>query len=553
MKTSTLLEDIKSRLDIVDLISGYVQLKKAGQNWKGLCPFHSEKTPSFMVSQSKQIFHCFGCGAGGDIIAFVKAYENISFPEAVSLLAGKAGIALPATGISDRNSRKEEKIRNAMREAGAFFARQLSHSASTLDYLKQRGISHESVESFMLGYAPPGSNSLLKYLGKKGYDDEVIRDAGLAAQGNRGLYDMFRQRLMFPITGVSGGVLAFGGRALAGVNPKYINSPETAVFKKSDTLYGLSSAREEIRRQNRVMIVEGYLDVIVCHQHGFKNAVAPLGTSLTEGQTRKLRNMTDSAVLVFDGDTAGIAAAKRALPVICRHNFTAGVLVLPGGEDPDSYIRKYGGQSFQELLDNAGTLVDFLLGVSRSGRTDTVREILMLVSEVKDLLLADEMLIELADRTRMNEGTIREEFRKIRTKPAGNVQVQRVEPGVLNKEEYILLSAVIAFPEKSGHVFSELDIEDLRDATVRSLCRKITSLPEDKDISSILDTADEAERRILTKLSVDPGFDPEDVDRNIEDCIRTVRKRKLDEKILSARMSGEFRLLNQLIAERINL
>jgi DNA primase len=553
MKTSTLLEDIKSRLDIVDLISGYVQLKKAGQNWKGLCPFHSEKTPSFMVSQTKQIFHCFGCGAGGDVVAFVSAYENLSFPEAVSLLAKRAGIAVPLNGRGEKSFGKEEKIRNAMREASAFFAGQLRNSRMTLDYLGQRGIAPESVESFMLGYAPPGWDSLLKYLRKRGYDDEVIRDAGLAVPGNRGLYDMFRQRLMFPITSMSGGVLAFGGRALADVNPKYINSPETAVFKKSDTLYGLSSAKDEIRRQNRVMIVEGYLDVIVCHQHGFTNAVAPLGTSLTAGQIKKLRNLTNRAVLVFDGDTAGIAAAKRALPVICRHNLTAGILILPDSEDPDSYIRKYGSQSFLELLEHAKTMVDFMVGVSRSGRTDTVREVLMLISEVKDLLLADEMLIELADRTRINEGTIREEFRRIRTKSPGRDDTLRGETGTLNNEEYILLSAVIAFPGKYDYVFSELNIEDIRDATVRSLCRKIACLPGDKDLSIILDTADEGERRVLTKFSVDPGFDIEHVDRNIEDCIRMIRKRKLDERIRSAEISGDLRLLNDLIVERNNL
>ena len=550
MKTSAIIEEIKSRLDIVDVISGYVQLKKAGQNWKGLCPFHAEKTPSFMVSQTKQIFHCFGCGAGGDMVEFVKVYENISFPEAIGLLAKKAGVALPAAGRGDGSSGREEKIRNAMRDAGAFFAAQLGRSASTLDYLKQRGITPESVESFMLGYAPAGWDNLLKYLKKKGYDHDVIRDAGLVVQGDRGLYDMFRQRLMFPITNMSGWVIAFGGRALADVNPKYINSPETPVFKKSDTLYGLSSAREEIRRQNSVLIVEGYLDVIICHQHGFRNAVAPLGTALTEGQIKKLRNMADSAVLVFDGDSAGIAAARRSLPVICRNNFDAAIMVLPDGEDPDSYIRKHGGPAFLELLKHAKTVVDFMLGVSRGRKSDMVREVLSLISVVNDVLLADEMLTELAERTGMNEGTIREEFRRIRSKTAGHGGRLQAGPDAPNTEEYILLSSIIAFPEKSGHVFSELRIEEFRDATVRSLCSKIASLPDKGDISGVLDSVDERERRILTKLSVDPGFDLENVDRNIEDCIRTIRKRKLDESIRSAEKAGDLRLLNDLIIKR---
>jgi DNA primase len=312
MRNVRILEEIKSRVDIVNLISRYVGLKKSGQNWKGLCPFHSEKTPSFTVNEAKQIFHCFGCGAGGDVITFLMKYENVSFHEATGILAKDAGIPLPSENAGAKNLQRDEKIRNALFDACNYFEMRLRESETALEYLRERGISEESAGLFRLGYAPAGWQNLLHYLRRAGHGDEVIQAAGLAVKGEKGLYDMFRQRVMFPIMSAGGNILAFGGRALAdgkdprnGSVPKYINSPETAVFRKSDTLFGLFTAKEAIRRENRVIIVEGYMDVIVCFQYGFRNVVAPLGTSLTSGHVRRLRNFTNDSVLVFDGDAAG--------------------------------------------------------------------------------------------------------------------------------------------------------------------------------------------------------------------------------------------------------
>ena len=535
----------------MDFISSYVQLKKSGQNWKGVCPFHAEKTPSFMVSRAKQIFHCFGCGAGGDVISFVMRHENLAFNEALELLGKKAGVAMPAGGTDKRSIQKYEKIRELLLEASNYYTEKLKESKPAMAYLARRGITGESVALFRLGYAPEGWHNLIGHLRRIGCADTVIKDAGLAVQGNKGYYDMFRHRIIFPIMSMSGGVIAFGGRAMDDSSPKYINSPETAVFKKSDTLFGLCHAKEAVRKENSVIIVEGYMDVIVCHQYGFQNAVAPLGTALTPAHIQKLRTMAGSAVLVFDGDAAGRAAAKRALSLICQSNYSAKVLVLPDKEDPDSYLRRHGSGPFRELLETAKTPVDFLFEVASGSKVDTVRETLALISGITDVLAADAMLVELSQKGGIHETAIRAEFAKIRNSaahggsPAGDVQL----PAAYN-EEYLLLSAVIAFPEKMDSVLSRIDLNDLRDKSVVSLFKKLASLRKTAEAGRVLDVADAEEAKILTRLSVAPGFDPEQVDQNIEDCLRRMEKRKLDEKLRSAQTSGDLKLINSLLLEK---
>lgn len=551
MKTDRLLEDIKSGTDIVDFISGYVQLKKSGQNWKGLCPFHQEKTPSFMVSQSKQIFHCFGCGAGGDVITFLLKHDSLSFHEAVTLLAQKAGISIDVGRIDQKSIQKDELIRKALQEAGSFFANKLRGTKNAGEYFKVRGISPESIALFQLGYAPSGWSNLLSHMRKSGYSDEVIKDAGLAVSGNKGLYDMFRERIMFPILGMNGSVIAFGGRAMDDSMPKYINSPETPVFKKSETLYGLHTGRDAIRNKGFVIIVEGYTDVIICYQYGFQNVVAPLGTALTSGHLQKLRKLTNEAVVVFDGDAAGINAAKRSLPLLCQNNFKAKLLLLPESEDPDSYLRKNGSEAFSALFAKAQSIIDFIFSVSREGRVETVREALTLIAGNLDPLAADEMLIELSGKTRINEMTVREEFRKIKNRTfvnAGKAAGPRISKG--NREEYLLLSAVIHFPEKLDYVLSRLDMKDIRDKTVVSLFEKISSAADKNNPGSILAGAEEEERITFTRLSVEPGFDVEHADRNIEDCLRSIEKKKFEERFRLAELSGDLKLFNELFLEK---
>ena len=554
MKNERLLEEIKSRTDIVDFISDYVQLKKSGQNWKGLCPFHQEKTPSFMVSQSKQIFHCFGCGAGGDVITFLLKHDNLSFHEAVTILAKKAGISSDAIRKDTKNIEKDELIRKALSEAGRFFVSQLRETKDAEAYIKGRGVSSESIELFQVGYAPQGWSNLLRHMRKNGYNDTVIKDAGLAVSGNKGLYDMFRERIMFPIRSTNGSVIAFGGRAMDSTLPKYINSPETPVFKKSETLYGLHTAKDEIRSKGFVIIVEGYMDVIICYQHGFQNVVAPLGTSLTSGHLQKLRKLTTKAIVVFDGDAAGTNAAKRSLPFLCQNNFETKLLMLPEGEDPDSYLRKNGGDAFGALLVKAQSMIDFFFSVSHGGRVDTVREALTLIAQNADSLAADEMLTELSGKTRINEITVREEFRKIKNRTIVSDKKApgpRVSKG--NKEEYLLLSAVIHFPEKLDYVLSRLDMKDISDKIVLSLFEKIAAAAGRTNPGDILGGAGEEERILFTRLSVEPGFDLEHADWNIEDCLRSIEKKKFDERFRLAESSGDIQLFNALLMEKKKL
>ena len=554
MKADRLLEEIKSRIDIIDFISGYVQLKKSGQNWKGLCPFHQEKTPSFTVSQSKQIFHCFGCGEGGDVITFLLKHDRLSFHEAVTMLAKKAGISVDAGRFDQKSIQKDELIRKALKEAADFFADKLRGTKDAGEYFKGRGVSTESIGLFQLGYAPSGWNILLSHLRKAGYRDEVVKDAGLAVSGSKGLYDMFRERIIFPIRSINGSVIAFGGRAMDNSMPKYINSPETPVFKKSETLYGMHTGKDAIRDKGSVIIVEGYMDVIICYQYGFQNVVAPLGTSLTSGHLQKLRKLTNEAFVVFDGDAAGINAAKRSIPLLCQNNFKAKLLLLPESEDPDSYLSKNSSEAFSALLGKAQSIIDFLFSVSRSGRVDTVREALTLIAQNLDPLAADEMLIELSGKTRINEMTIREEFRKIKNRTVVNAG-KAPGPGISkgSREEYLLLSAVMHFPEKLDYVMSRLDMKDIRDRTVASLFEKISAAAGKDNPGSVLDGADDEERATFTRLMVEPGFDIEHADRNIEDCLMSIEKKKFDERFRLAELSGDLKLFNELFMEKKKL
>jgi len=558
LKTDRVLEDIKSKIDIVDFISGHVQLKKAGQNWKGLCPFHSEKTPSFTVNQAKQIFHCFGCGVGGDVISFAMKSENLSFNEALTMLAKKAGIPFVMGKIDQKTVQKSEQIRSALSEAANFFVNKLAGSKTAKEYLEERGINKESLEMFRLGYAPAGWDNLLKHLRNSGFTDQTIKDAGLAVAGTKGLYDMFRERMIFPIMSINSNVVAFGARALDNSLPKYINSPETPVFNKSATLFGLDKAKEAIIKQNNVLLVEGYMDVIICYQYGFKNVVAPLGTSLTAGHLQKLRTLTNNTTLIFDGDAAGIAAARRALSLICQNGFQAKILLLPEKEDPDSYLRKHGGPSFGTLIENSKSIIDFIFSISGSAKTDTIREVLTLIAELKDILVADEMLTELTNKTRVHESTIRQEFKNISSRRSGISIEKRDNPsqpdrsGIPsgNPEEYLLLSAVVAFPEKTDYLLSHLDLNDIKDKIVVSIFNKLSALTGEKDPAYLLDTADEDERKMITRLSVDPGFDPAHIDKNIEDCLKRIENRKLNRKIRNAEISGDLKLLTALVIEK---
>jgi DNA primase len=554
MKAESLFEEIKSRIDIVDFISDYVQLKKAGQNYKGLCPFHSEKTPSFMVSPAKQIFHCFGCGLGGDVVSFLMKQENLSFGEAIRYFAKKAGIKITDSRFDKNLSEKREKILRIQSEAMKFFVRNLKSSEIAQGYLKNRGIGEISIDIFHIGYATVERDALFKYLKKSGYIDSLIKDAGLAVTDGRGYKDVFRGRIIFPIFNYQNDVIAFGGRVMDDSMPKYLNSPETEVFKKRETLFAINIAKDEIRKRGYAIIVEGYLDAIACHQHGFKNTVAPLGTALTLRHLQRLKLLTGKVVLVFDSDEAGIAAAKRSLAILCECDFRARVLLLPEGEDPDSFLRKNGSQSFEKMLSNTMTMIEFLLNTSKGDKIDNIREAIGMIANMKDLIIADEMINELADRSKINESALRGELKKIeRRSGLHTATALRPTKRILNREEHLLLSAIIAFPEKADDVLSRLNIEELKDETVRSIFKKIKTSADKLDMNALLNKSDDAEKALITELSLKPGFDLEHVDRNIDDCLRTLVQKRFEERRRLAEESGNIALLDSLLKEKRRL
>ncbi|MCM1536885.1 MAG: DNA primase [bacterium] len=352
-----LVEEVREKNDIVDVVSGYVRLKKQGNNFFGLCPFHNEKSPSFSVSQGKQMFHCFGCGAGGNVFTFVMQYENYTFPEAIAHLAERAGVTLPEVSYDEaareRDNRRAQ-ILELNKAAAKFYYYMLRspQGAGGMEYLKNRALSEETINRFGLGCSSKYSDELLKYLHKQGYSDELIREAGLVNYDEKnGLYDKFWNRVMFPIQDINHRVIGFGGRVMGDGKPKYLNSPETIVFDKSRNLYGLNHARTS--RKDHMILCEGYMDVIAMHQAGFTEAVASLGTAFTPGQASLLKRYAKEVLLTYDSDEAGTKAALRAIPILKEAGLTARVIHLEPYKDPDELIKNLGAEEFQKRIEAA--------------------------------------------------------------------------------------------------------------------------------------------------------------------------------------------------------
>lgn len=350
------VEEVRMRNDIVDVISGYVKLQKKGSNYFGLCPFHNEKSPSFSVSPSKQMYYCFGCGAGGNVITFVMEYENYTFPEALKMLADRAGVKLPEVEYS-KEERERADLRSTLLEinklAANYFYYQLHQPQGKIgyDYLRKRALTDETLKRFGLGYSNKTSNDLYQYLRSKGYQDDILKETGLVTLDERGTYDKFWNRVMFPILDVNSRVIGFGGRVMGDGEPKYLNSPETKVFDKSRNLYGLNYARTS--REKYILICEGYMDVIAMHQAGFTNAVASLGTAFTTQHAALLKRYTDKVVLTYDSDGAGVKAALRAIPILKNVGISIKVLNMQPYKDPDEFIKNLGADAFRERIGQA--------------------------------------------------------------------------------------------------------------------------------------------------------------------------------------------------------
>lgn len=390
-----IIEEVRMKNDIVDVIGGYVKLQKKGSSYFGLCPFHNEKSPSFSVSPSKQMYYCFGCGEGGNVITFIMKYENYNFAEALQYLADKAGVELPKfenTKEAKERADMKSSILEANKEAAKYYYHMLKtdHGAAAYHYLRGRELSDDTITRFGLGYSDKVSNDLYQYMKHKGYKDEVLKETGLFTYDERGVYDKFFNRVMFPIMDVNNRVIAFGGRVMGDAKPKYLNSPETKVFDKSRNLYGLNVAR--ISRKNYLLICEGYMDVIALHQAGFNNAVAALGTSFTSGHASLIKRYAKEVVLTFDSDGAGTKAALRAIPILKEAGISIKVLDMKPYKDPDEFIKAMGAPAYQERIDHAANFFIFQVGEEMKnydlkdpqGKTDFHNKVADMLLEFQD-------------------------------------------------------------------------------------------------------------------------------------------------------------------------
>ncbi|GBE03592.1 DNA primase [bacterium BMS3Abin09] len=546
------LEEIKNSIDIVELISEYVHLKKAGQNWKGLCPFHTEKTPSFTVSPAKQIFHCFGCGAGGDIFTFLTRYETLTFPEALNMLAKKAGVTLKVSPKSAVRAGEKEVLINMHKDAADFFSQNLPKNPKAAAYLRDRGIDKENLDAFGLGFAPKSWNALLNYLKRKGYKPENIKKAGLAVQGDKGHYDTFRERIMFPIHDLRGDVIAFGGRSIDGSEPKYLNSPETPIFNKRRVLYGLNRAKDSIKKNGSALFMEGYLDVITAHMFGFSNAVAALGTAITPDHGKLIKRFVEDVVIVFDSDPAGIKASRSAAAILLESGLEVKILSVPDNEDPDSFLRKKGKEAFKALLKYPSHVIDFF--VKHGGKKHIVAdEVFEVVAKMPNEILQEEYITRLADIIDVDEHRVRERFRKKRTQlKSGHMGQQpqtKTRSGQRPRNEIYLIQLLLQMPERVKEISGTLSGDDFKDGTLRSIYRKIIEGPT--DLNDLIMKCEGEEKDVLSGISLSPEL--EDPEKVLSDCIRWMNeskrgmlKRELQVKIKEAEAKKDLVLLKQL-------
>ncbi|MFW5979100.1 MAG: DNA primase [Halanaerobium sp.] len=422
------IDDLKENVDIVDLVSDYIELKKSGNRYKGLCPFHSEKTPSFFVNPDNNFYHCFGCGAGGDSINFVMEIENLTFVESVKMLAERSGMELPDLSNQQRQLYKErEKLFSLNKLAARFYNYLLTETEigkDALDYLKERGFDQSAIEEFKLGYAADEWQLLLNFLQKKGFSIDLIKKAGLISEGkNNSHYDKFRNRVIFPIFNNRGEVIAFGGRILEiedNYGPKYLNSPETPIFSKKKNLYGLHLAKESIRENNSCIIMEGYTDVIQAHQNGFENSIASLGTAFTEEQAKLINRFAENAYIAYDADTAGNKATLRGLDILSSTGINVKVIQLDEGSDPDQLLKNKGKEVFANFIEEAVNLIDFKINMiirnkdlNEPGiRKKVLRSIVDLLSQVSDNLEREIYIERAAAKTDFKADVLAQEVEK---------------------------------------------------------------------------------------------------------------------------------------------
>ena len=572
------IEEIKSRIDIVELASEYLTLKKAGRNYSGLCPFHQEKTPSFTVNREKQMFYCFGCGEGGNAITLLMKIANMTFPEAVKSLAEKTGVILPLRSLNKDGSQKDslrEEITGLNLKAAQQFSRNLNSSAGKVarEYLQSRGISDDAIKHFRLGFAPDTWRSLTDYIEGIGSSLKLAEQAGLIVAGKEGsFYDRFRGRLIFPIENIFGEIVAFGGRVMEKGEPKYLNSPESPVYIKGKNLYGLNKAKEEIRKQKFALIVEGYLDLISLWNAGICNVVATLGTALTREHLELLRRYTLDVVALFDPDEAGKKALDRSLELFLSMNMHAKALILPEGCDPDDYVKKYGKEKLDKLIELAPAISDYYIeNVLGNGKTfeenrDLVKTATEFIGKIGDEIERNLFIKRVAEKLGIPQELLKKEIHKkdVQLKPKGGSQKKTIDAHI-DPVEVHLIRLLLEYPQKTTYVESEKVLDFFLHPELKHLGEKIVEtyrLLGFVDINVILSSDDDRPlREKMHKLIMEASpTDDAMVEKNFTDNIRRIKEkwykdqhRQLKLKLAYAQESGNEEILNSLLYEKAEL
>jgi DNA primase len=562
--STAILDDIRAAVDIVELVGRFVNLRKAGANWKGLCPFHGEKTPSFMVNPKKGIFHCFGCGVGGDVFGFLMRQDRLSFPEAVRALARSAGVALPEERGAGADSGRDELL-HAMDLAARFYAEALwkPGGARAQKYLIDRGIDADVAKRFGLGYAPEGWDTLVTFMQSEKVAEETLVMAGLAvARDNRtGVYDRFRGRLLFTIRDLQGRVVAFGGRAFGDEQPKYLNSPETPLYTKGNLLYAADVARESIRTRNRALIVEGYVDCLMAHQHGFTETVAALGTAFTPAQLAVLRRYCDEVVTFFDADAAGQKAAERAQELLepttggfawavnRSGSFEAAgalrvkVALLPAGHDPDTFLRTEGAAAFADRIASARSLLSYALArtvgdadtAGPRGRTNAFARVALMLSKVSDAEEAAALSREAAARLGVDATQLWIEAQRLAAslrKPTAPVGAATTAGPAASAEERRLITLLLLSAPARTTLLPLLEPPDVAHPALREIVEALKAFPALEATALLTTVASEAARHMISALIVEDGA-VEDATSSIEQFQRRLeyvnRRRRVRE------------------------
>ncbi len=552
-----LVNEIKRRLSIIDLIESYTSVKKTGRGYVGLCPFHDDRNPSMHIDEEKGLFHCFSCGAGGDILGFYMRYNNTTFPEALQELAKRANIPIEKTAPRAKGSSAAGALFKINSIVSKYYQKTLEESARgkpALEYIEKRGIPRDVATEFGLGYAPEGWDNLAKFLAKHKVPLGLAERVGLVVGRNSGdgHYDRFRGRLMFPIVNVDGKVIGFGGRVIDGEGePKYINSPESEIYHKRSSFYGLDKSRDHIRRARRAIIVEGYMDFLSVYVSGVRNVVATLGTALTRDHVGVLKRYTDRYVVIFDGDESGIKAAVRSLDVFLEEGLLPNVVILPEGTDPDSFLSERGKDALLSLIENAPGLLDFYIDNTvreyRSGAITlnrSVKEIADVLTKVNDPIAKNGYARKAAEKLGVRENEVMSLIRFGKGKAARPASAARavsspeVSHAVAGNSEKTLLAVLLKFPELSEIARAEYESGDIANPEIRAILEEML-LNDVLDASALLQIFQDrpAQALITEALFSSPGIsDRETAGRTIERCIKKVKQRKLDDRLKLLRL-----------------